>query len=63
MGLLWDFIQHNQIKEQANRSASIEDRVRHLEQRVAHNELLFAEVIKKLETSLGEDLDRDGSIG
>lgn len=63
MGLFWDLMQQSQISEQRDRAATIEQRVEQLESRMLHMERLLHDVLRRLETTLGEDLDRDGRIG
>lgn len=63
MGLLWDLIQQNQISEQSQRSSSLEERVEQLESDLRHTRQLLQVLLQRLETHLGEDLDRDGQVG
>ena len=63
MGLLWDLIQHSQIREQSERTGSIESRVTRLEDELLETRKLLAEALKRLEARLGEDIDRDGKVG
>jgi hypothetical protein len=63
VGLFWDLMQQSQISEQRDRAATIEQRVEQLESRMLHMERLLHDVLRRLETTLGEDLDRDGRIG
>jgi hypothetical protein len=63
MGLFWDLIQQSQISEARSRATSLEDRVRDLELELRETQRLLHEVIRRLETSTGEDVNRDGRIG
>ena len=63
VGLFWDLIQQSQISKQDSRATSLEERVRRLEVELANTQGTVHELLQRLEQSLGEDLDRDGSIG
>ncbi len=63
MGLFWDLIQQSQISDQRSRAASLEERVQRLESDLANTQATVHELLQRLETHLGEDLDRDGSVG
>jgi hypothetical protein len=63
MGLFWDLIQQGQISDQRERATGLEQRVGHLEDRLDRMERLFQEVLQRLESALGQDLDQDGRIG
>jgi predicted RNase H-like nuclease (RuvC/YqgF family) len=63
VGLFWDLIQQSQISKQDSRATSLEERVRRLEVELANTQVTVHELLQRLEQSLGEDLDRDGSIG
>lgn len=63
MGLFWDLIQQSQISETRSQATSTADRVRLLEEELRETRQLLHEVIKRLENSIGEDLNRDGQIG
>ncbi len=63
MGLFWDLIQQSQISDQRSRAASLEERVQRLENDLANTQVTVHELLQLLETQLGEDLDRDGSVG
>ena len=63
MGLFWDLIQQGQISEQRDRSWSLERRVEGLERELDATRQLLQTLLKRLESSVGEDLDRDGRIG
>ncbi len=63
MGLLWDLIQHGQIREQADRSASIEERVAQLERQLRDTRELLVKALERLEGHLKTDVDGDGRVG
>jgi uncharacterized coiled-coil protein SlyX len=63
VGLFWDLIQHNQISEQRSRSASLEERVTGLERELEQTRQVMRTLLERLETLVGEDIDRDGSVG
>ena len=63
MGLFWDLIQQSQISEQRDRSWSLERRVAELERELDGTRLLLQRLLKRLESSVGEDLDNDGRVG
>jgi hypothetical protein len=67
MGLLWELVQQNQIRrrawEQEVRTASLTDRVAELERQIRDRDEILEKLIERLETTLGQDLDGDGSIG
>ncbi len=63
MGLFWDLIQQSQISKQRSRAASLEERVQRLENDLANTQVTVHELLQRLETFVGEDLDRDGSVG
>lgn len=63
MGLFWDLYQQSQIGHQAERAASLEQRVASLEVRLDSMQKLLRDVIQRLETHVGADLDQDGRIG
>ena len=63
MGLFWDLIQQEQISDQRERATGLEQRVASLEDRLDRMERLFQEVLQRLESALGQDLDQDGRIG
>lgn len=63
MGLFWDLIQQSQISEQRDRSWSLERRVAELERELDATRLLLQRLLKRLESSVGEDLDHDGRVG
>jgi hypothetical protein len=63
MGLFWDLMQQSAIDTNRRKAESLEDRVRDLEHELALTRRLLAEVIQRLESVTGEDLDGDGKIG
>jgi len=67
MGLLWELIQQNQLRNRAwaqeVRTASLTDRVAELERQMRDRDDLLEQLIQRLEAALGEDLDGDGTIG
>lgn len=63
MGLLWDLIQHGQIREQADRSASLEDRVERLERELVDTRQLLVKALERIEEHLKADVDGDGRVG
>jgi hypothetical protein len=63
MGFLWDLIQHSQIQQQGERTGTLESRVTRLEAELHQTRKLLAEALTRLETRLGDDLDRDGKVG
>ena len=63
MGIFWDLIQQSQISDQRSRAASLEERVQRLENDLANTQVTVHELLQLLEAQLGEDLDRDGSVG
>ena len=63
MGLFWDLIQQGQISDQTRRSDSLQERVENLEEVVADQQRLLLELLQRLESSIGEDIDGDGRIG
>jgi uncharacterized protein involved in exopolysaccharide biosynthesis len=63
MGLLWDLIQQGQIREHRDRATSLEERVERLERELDQTRGLLNTLLQRLESHLGEDLDRDGKVG
>ena len=63
MGLFWDLLQQSQISSQGERTASVESRLRGLEADVRQTQELLRDLIQRLESRLGADLDRDGRVG
>ena len=63
MGFLWDLVQHSQIRDQGQRTGSLEARVEALEGELRETRQLLAEALKRLEARFGDDLDGDGTVG
>ena len=63
MGLLWDLIQHGQIREQADRAKSLEERVVQLERELLDTRQLLVKALERIEEHLKTDLDDDGRVG
>lgn len=63
MGFFWDLLQQSQISDQRQRASTLEGRVAQLEDRLDEIQRLLRLLLEKLETSLGEDIDKDGRIG
>jgi hypothetical protein len=63
MGLFWDLIQHGQIREQASRSLSLENRVTRLESELLETRKLLLSTLERLEKHLNTDLNQDGRVG
>ena len=63
MGLFWDLLQQSQISTQGERTATVETRVNYLEAELRRTQELLHNVIHRLETKVGVDLDQDGHVG
>ena len=63
MGLIWDLIQHGQINQAHERTATLEQRVAQLEDELERTNDALIRLMRALETRFGEDLDRDGRVG
>lgn len=63
MGLFWDLLQQSQISSQVERSSTIETRVSALESELRRTQQLLRDVIQRLESRVGVDLDQDGRVG
>ena len=63
MGLFWDLYQQSQISRHTERTSTLETRVERLEREVDRMGILLREVIRRLEETVGADLDRDGRVG
>jgi hypothetical protein len=67
MGLLWELVQQNQLRRRAwaqeIQTATLADRVTELERQIHERDAILEQLIQRLETTLGEDLDGDGTIG
>jgi hypothetical protein len=63
MGLIWDLIQHGQIKQSRQQTETLAARADRLETELHQtNETLIA-LLRTLEMRFGDDLDGDGRIG
>jgi hypothetical protein len=56
-------IQHSQIREQSDRTGTLESRVRALEEELAETRRVLSQALTRIEQRLDEDLDRDGKVG
>jgi hypothetical protein len=63
VGLFWDLIQQSQISQQREHGATLDRRVEWLERELNDTRQLLQVLLRRLETQLGEDLDRDGRVG
>lgn len=63
MGLFWDLIQHGQIQEAHDQTASLEARVDRLERELRRTNETVMKVLEALEKRFGEDVDGDGRVG
>ena len=63
MGMFWDLVQQSQISDQRDRSASMEERIRRLEDELYETRQLLHGLVTILEREYGEDLDGDGQVG
>ena len=63
MGFLWDLIQHSQIREQSDRTGTLESRDRQLEEELAETRRVLAQALTRIEKRLDEDLNQDGKVG
>ena len=63
MGLFWDLIQQSQISDAKRHVSSVDDRLSRLELELRETQLLLHEALKRLEATIGEDLNRDGRVG
>jgi len=63
MGLFWDLIQQSQISDTTRQVSSVDGRLSRLEQELRQTQQLLHEALKRLETTIGEDLNRDGRVG
>jgi hypothetical protein len=63
MGLFWDLIQQSQISQQRDHAGSLEMRVVQLERELAETWRIQNQLLLRLETRLGEDLNSDGRVG
>ncbi|MCH2144041.1 MAG: hypothetical protein MK082_02725 [Phycisphaerales bacterium] len=63
MGLFWDLIQQGQISRQTDRADTLEVRVARLEDQLDEQRKLVLELLQRLESRIGEDIDGDGRVG
>jgi len=63
MGALWEIVQTGLLYGQKRNTDSLEDRVRALETELQATQNTLRALVRKLEETLNEDLDRDGRIG
>jgi hypothetical protein len=63
MGLLWEIVQSGFIYGQKRKSDSIQDRVADLENHLQRTQDTIRELVKKIESIHGLDVDGDGRIG
>ena len=63
MGIFWDLMQENKLKEQQDQADSLEERVGQLEMELARTKELLSKTLVALEEHIGEDIDGDGITG
>lgn len=63
MGFLWDLYQQSQISKHRDRTVTVEQRLQQTEEDVERLSALVHELIGRLESRLGADLDEDGKVG
>jgi chaperonin cofactor prefoldin len=63
MGLIWNLIQHGQIKQSRQHAESLEARVERLEAELHRTNETLISLLRTLEERFGDDLDGDGRIG
>ncbi len=63
MGLVWNVVQQRQIAAERQKTMSIEEKVKHLEDQLGKTQQDLVQLIRILENKMGEDLDHDGKIG
>jgi hypothetical protein len=63
MGLIWDLIQHGQIRAAQESADTLESRVDRLEVELRRTNETLVSLLRALEQRFGEDLDRDGRVG
>jgi chaperonin cofactor prefoldin len=63
MGLIWNLIQHGQIKQSRQQAESLEARVERLEAELHRTNETLISLLRTLEKRFGDDLDGDGRIG
>ncbi|MEH6537935.1 MAG: hypothetical protein V7719_16155 [Psychroserpens sp.] len=63
MGIFWDLLQQDELDKQQKQANSIEERVKILEEDLAHTKALLKKTLVALETHLTQDIDGDGKMG
>jgi hypothetical protein len=63
MGLFWNLIQQSQISKQQERSRSLEEWVRYLNNELDRQNRILTQLLTILEKHFGQDIDGDGRIG
>ena len=63
MGFFWDLLQQNQIDKQDGKVRSLKQRVERLERDLEQTRRLLHVVLQRLESHLGQDINRDGKVG
>lgn len=63
MGLFFDLYQQSQINAQQQRGSDLSQRVTTLEAELLATRKLLRDLIHRLETRIGTDLDDDGKVG
>lgn len=63
MGFLWDLVQQSQLSTQQSKTGSLEKRVNELEHDLLQTRRLLHTLLQRLESHLGEDINRDGKVG
>ncbi len=63
MGVLWEVVQTGLMYGQKQKSDSLEDRVRALEDQLQLTQNTLRSLVKKLEQLHGMDIDQDGRVG
>lgn len=63
MGIFWDLMQQDELNKQQKQADSIDDRVKNLEDELAHTKELLKKTLAALETHLSKDIDGDGKLG
>ena len=63
MGIFWDLLQEEELEKQQAQTNSVEERVKGLEEDLAHTKALLKKTLIALETHLVKDIDGDGRAG
>ncbi len=63
MGMFWDLLQQSQITANESKAGALEERVQLLETELQKTQLLLHQVVQRLEVTIREDIDNDGSVG